>query len=88
MESLWGEDNKLIVSALQGDFKRTRTREPWRGKGLPKINSHFQNKIIDNLFIVSRQGYINYETSDIRDLNGVFQGTLLSWDFTLGNVLK
>lgn len=73
-------DNKLITSALKGEI-RTRTNEPWRGKGLPSINEFYQKGIIKNLVIISNRGYVNYETQEARDLNDIFQGTLLSWDF-------
>lgn len=82
-ERFTSKDYKLIISAMKGDF-RTQTKKPWHGKGLPRIDSYFQNKRIDNLVIISNRGYINYENSDIRNLDGPFHGTLLSWDIVSG----
>jgi len=79
---LGGTDNKLITSALQGDF-RAQSGDPWRGKGLPQINTYFKEKVIENLLIISNKGYINHEIGSIKDLVGFFNGTLLSWDFIL-----
>lgn len=73
-------DNKLITSALRGEL-RTRTGDPWRGKGLPSINEYYQKGIIKNLVIISNRGYVNHENQEERDLNDIFHGTLLSWDF-------
>lgn len=73
-------DYQLIQSALNGDF-RTRTKNRWRGKGLPNIYQTFQKEHVSNLVIISNKAYLNYEHSIFKDLDIPFQGTLLSWDF-------
>jgi len=77
-ERLWPSDNKLIQSALKGDF-RTRTNEQWRGKGLPKIQKTLDEGIIRNLVVLSNHGYVNYGTDLFGDLEQKFYGTLVSW---------
>jgi hypothetical protein len=73
-------DCKLIHSALQGEY-RTRMKDKWRGKGLPKIYDHYNNKYIENLHIISNHGYVDCKNDVIKELNEKFHGTLLSWDF-------
>lgn len=85
MDNIFGttkkvEDNILLTSALNGEF-RTKTQKGYRGNGLPKILSYSKKKIIDNLIIISNNGYVNCSTSDSKELIGKFNGTLLSWDF-------
>lgn len=76
----------LIFSALQGE-RRTRTKQVFRGKGLPKIHSCASNWQIKNLLITSNLGYIDFEAKNskphIKNLNDEFDGTLLSWDIWL-----
>ena len=74
------QDCKLIESALKGEF-RTTTGMSYRGKGLPKIYQYSRNKNIENLAVVSRNGYIDLASATTYDLNKKFFGTLLSWDF-------
>jgi len=74
------QDYKLIESALKGDF-RTKTGVSYRGKGLPKIYEYSKNRNIENLVIISRNGYVDVANGAIRDLGEKFFGTLLSWDF-------
>jgi len=72
-------DAKLILSALKGDF-RTKTKEGYRGKGLPRIYDTVKNKKIENLVIVSRKGFVNVSAGTQITLKENFYGTLLSWD--------
>lgn len=75
-----GKDHKLITSALNGEF-RTRTKLGHRGKGLPRIQEHCDNKVIDDLFILSNNAYINASGDERYDLSEKFNGTLFSWNF-------
>lgn len=74
------KDSILIQSTLKGEF-RTRTKQGYRGNGLPKILSYCESKVIDNLIIISNKGYVNCSNSECRELTEKFKGTLLSWDF-------
>lgn len=70
-------DSDLIVSALNGEF-RTSTALEHRGKGLPAIKQCCDNKDIDDLIIVSRQGYVNLQgKNDLLPTN--LLGTIISW---------
>ena len=74
------QDHRLIESALRGDF-RTKTGVSYRGKGLPKIYEYSRNRNIENLVVISRNGYISPAIGMTQDMNEKFFGTLLSWDF-------
>lgn len=73
-------DFMLIESALKGEL-RTRTKKRYRGKGLPKIKSTSDQSLIDDLTIISRKGFYNSNSKSSKQLNNIFYGTLLSWDF-------
>ena len=73
-------DYELIISALNGEF-RTRTRDKWRGRGLPKINSFYKQGYINKLTLVSNYGYVNYGEDSFYNMDEKFRGTLFSWDF-------
>lgn len=79
-DNLVVQHNKLMLSALNGDF-RTRTNLEHRGNGLPKIYSHSNNKIIEDLIIISNKGYVDCHNSNYIELNNTFHGTLISWSF-------
>lgn len=53
----------------------------YRGKGLPKIYEYSKNRNIENLVVISRNGYVDVANGIVKDLNEKFYGTLLSWDF-------
>lgn len=72
-------DSSLIMSALNGKF-RTRTKQRYRGKGLPNIyKSYRDDKIIDKLKIISSMGYI--DQGNERTIEYKFHGTLYTWEF-------
>lgn len=75
----FNNDSQLILSVLDGDF-RTRTKQEWRGKGLPKIFEYFQQKRIENLIIISNKGFIVANGRKTITFDRKFRGTLLSWD--------
>lgn len=75
------KDNKLVHSALNGEL-RTRTKEGHRGKGLPKIFNAFKQGHVRELVILSNMAYLNLETSEMRDLQQRFHGTLFCWKLT------
>ncbi|NKE71860.1 hypothetical protein [Candidatus Manganitrophus noduliformans] len=73
-------DAILINSALKGEF-RTQTSKAYRGKGLPRIYETAQQNKIDTLVIISRKGFVNSSSREVRPLKRIFYGTLLSWQF-------
>lgn len=74
------QDSDLILSALKGDY-RTRMKDKWRGKGLPKIYSYSNRNLIENLRIVSNHGYVDCSSGLLKESHERFHGTLLSWQF-------
>jgi hypothetical protein len=73
-------DSELIFSALEGKY-RSRMKNRWRGKGLPKIFSYSSKDIIENLQIVSNHGYVDCQRNQLKELSDKFHGTLLYWEF-------
>lgn len=80
---LKGREDKLIKAALDGEF-RTSTKEKKRGKGLPKIMSIAQDKIIKESVIISGTGFVNCSSNTTKELKHRFHGTLLSWKIVKG----
>ena len=78
-EQLVPNDAHLIDSAMKGNL-RTRTGEPWRGKGLPKILENLERGLIQDLHVVAQRGHYAAKNQS-RKLRHKFQGTLISWDF-------
>lgn len=74
------QDNSLIKAALEGNF-RSRTGLTYRGKGLPKMKEIAENGSIENLIVMSRKGCVDSSFKNVKELPGIFHGTLLSWDF-------
>jgi hypothetical protein len=72
-------DAKIIKSTLEGDF-RTKTEDAWRGKGLPSIYDSFKKKQIDNLLIISNNGFFKCDEDLTTNLKMKFRGTLLNLD--------
>ena len=82
------DDNQYIISALNGDF-RTQTHERNRGKGLPDIYEHFNEKQIKNLKIISCKGKVElnddnkpFENNGI-ELENNMHGTVFYWEINL-----
>lgn len=73
-------DSELIHSALKGEY-RTRMKNRWRGKGLPKIYSYSQRNLIENLQIISNHGYVDCKAKQNTELQDKFHGTLIYWEF-------
>jgi hypothetical protein len=71
---------ELIRSTLEGRELRSRTGELYRGKGLPKIYSYYKRKRIDNLTIISNQGYFEEKEND--DMEQGLKGTLFYWELS------
>jgi anti-sigma regulatory factor (Ser/Thr protein kinase) len=72
-------DSGLILSALKGDIQRSRTKDPYRGLGLPAMWEHAQKGDIQNLTVISNRGFVR--NSEARDLPKVLAGTMISWEF-------
>lgn len=73
-------DAKLILSALNGDF-RTRTEQHNRGFGLPKIFKCGKDGSLVDLRILSNYGYVLCQSDSTVNMVRKFHGTMFSWDF-------
>lgn len=85
-ENIIKTDNECILSALRGEF-RTKTKLVNRGKGLPRINSYYKDKMIDNLIIISGRGYC-FLDNNIYELQNSLNGTLFYWEININSVKK
>ena len=74
------QHTRLLVSAFNGDF-RTKTKQRYRGKGLPEIKKFSDQKYIDDLVVLSDKGYVDFSDGQDTILSQSFQGTLYSWSF-------
>lgn len=70
-------DGKLLKSVIDGEF-RTKTKEKYRGKGIPMIAEQNRNNYIKNLIIVSNNGYVVVGENE-KDLRSPLKGTLYYW---------
>ncbi|MBM2834590.1 MAG: hypothetical protein HW406_1751 [Candidatus Brocadiaceae bacterium] len=78
------QDSALLKSVLKGDF-RTQTKEKYRGKGIPEIQSYSANKYITDLTIVSNTGYVSIDNNKEIEFTTPLCGTLFSWRMNNGN---
>ena len=72
------QDSDLIESVLNGDF-RTQTQKPYRGRGIPMIQSYDDDGYTTELIIISNRGYV-CKANDVKmELSVPLQGTLYAW---------
>jgi hypothetical protein len=74
-------DARLMKSALEGEFMRTQTGMPNRGKGMPEIYALSKKGFIGNLKLISRFGYVDCGPGSTTALATEFKGTLYNWEF-------
>lgn len=70
-------ESELIKSVMNGAF-RTKTKEKYRGKGIPMITEQCNNEYINNLTLVSNKGFVITGENN-RDLTTPLRGTLYYW---------
>ena len=81
-------ETDLIVSTLQGAF-RTRTAQSYRGKGLPCIFDFSEKNYIQNLVVISHNGFFDVRNKNKKiDLESRFFGTLYSWRISKQNIIN
>lgn len=73
----WTSSSKILLSTLEGD-KRTRTKAPNRGKGLPFIYGLYNDEKIKNLRIISNKACFNLNNGI--DNKEELSGTLFYWE--------
>ena len=82
---LWiRETVSLVCSALKGEL-RSKTKEPFRGKGLPYIFETCAKKQIQNMRIITDKAdvTIHGEEFDAMDRENSLRGTLFYWQIDL-----
>lgn len=80
-------DSEFILSTLNGEF-RSKTKQSNRGKGLPWIYNHANNKNISNFIIFSRNGCCSVQENNpvkCMDYKNQIFGTLLAWELNKNN---
>ena len=74
---------------LHGDIhkiaNRTKTKEPFRGKGLPGIFGAMEKNDISNLQIISNDAYANVAKNKYVNLNNKLEGTYVYWELNTHN---
>lgn len=86
---MWGQgrgDDQLITAALGG---RTRTKLPYRGKGLPEMFEFTKTSQDSELGIFSRHGYFVYDDQKLERsgrLGAPIKGTLVIWMIDISEV--
>jgi hypothetical protein len=58
----------------------SRTKLPWRGKGLPFIYELFEDGVIKNLVVISNNVYLDFENKIYRVLDKNYKGTYYYWE--------
>ena len=82
-------DGPYVISALRGEL-RSKTRQAYRGKGLPKIFSFCQNNLIKNVRIITDKADISVIGAEpvSNELSTPLRGTLFYWQITLSDLTK
>lgn len=80
-------DGPYVISALKGEL-RSKTKEPYRGKGLPKIFGYCQRGLIRNMRIITNQGDVDIFNASVtsKELTSTLKGTLFYWQIDLSNL--
>lgn len=80
-------DGPYVLSALKGEL-RSKTKEPYRGKGLPKIFGYCQSGLIQNMRIITNKGDVEIfdVVSTSEELTSSLKGTLFYWQIDLSNL--
>lgn len=73
------DDNKLVLSALEGEILRSQTGEAKRGKGLPYIYKSAKEEHIKELIIITNKAFINCKNDTTQQIDSKLNGTLISW---------
>lgn len=80
-------DWAFVLSALKGEL-RSKTKAPYRGKGLPQIYSYCKNNLIDKMRIISNSADVLIEkgNTESSDLSCSLKGTLFYWRLDLSKL--
>ena len=73
-------DAELLKKAAMGRYQMSGSKNKARNRGLPQIRKFNESGLIQNLVIISNNGYYSVN-DDMKILNEKFTGTLLAWEF-------
>lgn len=74
-------DSELLKKAASGVYQMSGSKEKSRNKGLPQIRKYNEDGFIQNLVIISNNGYYSVK-DDTKELSDFFTGTMIAWEFT------
>lgn len=84
--SLFGvKDNREILKEIISGRKRSSTKIPYRGKGLPTIFKGLERNYYSNLKIISNDVKADLAKGEFTTLNKEFRGTFLYWELKINN---
>lgn len=84
--SLFGlSDNREILGEILSGRKRSSTKIPYRGKGLPAIYKGLERNYYSNLKIISNDVKADLVTNEFIKLDAEFKGTFLYWELNSSN---
>ena len=82
IRDIFNNDNRYLISALDGKCHRSRIEKPNRGFGLPTIRALRKNNYIHNLHIITNKADIIVNENDYTEnnINNRLSGTLFYWE--------
>ena len=78
---LKGDDPRILRSLLDGDIA-SRTGQPFRGKGLPRLKLDADQGLLENVVIVSNRAHADVSKGEYRIIGTPFRGTFIYWEQT------
>jgi hypothetical protein len=85
--SLIGVNNNCeVLKEIISGRKRSRTRIPYRGKGLPTIFKGLERNYYSNLKIISNNVKADLSKYEFTTLKKEFRGTFLYWELNTNNI--
>jgi hypothetical protein len=79
VKNLFKGDADMLESAFFGEQK-SRTKLPWRGKGLPSIYESYSEGKIKNLLVISNGVFLHFDRVIKEDLSTAYKGTYYYWE--------
>jgi hypothetical protein len=79
--ALIGSDTAFLRHIFEGRIA-SRTGQPWRGQGLPRIYQRVERRQLTNMTVITNSVRGHLDTGDFRALSRPFPGTLYHWELT------
>lgn len=77
--------NMLLHGEIHKIANKTKTKAPYRGKGLPGIFGAMEKNDISNLQIISNDAYANVSKGKYVNLHNKLEGTYVYWELNTNN---